>query len=83
MSAIDWVCKKISLESTAFGHYDLLSTSKLDACANVTTCCLNPVHLNRQINFSVAKENKRSKHFKNIGIVADMYSFRNNAIFRK
>ena len=29
------------------------------------------------------KEKRRSKHFKNIGIVADMYSFRNNAIFRK
>ena len=49
---LPWKCFR-----TAFGHYDLLSTSKLDACANVTTCCLNPVHLNRQINFSVAKEN--------------------------
>ena len=44
---------------------------------------INPLHLNRQINFSVVKEKKRSKHFKNIGNVADMYSFRNNAIFRK
>ena len=44
---------------------------------------INPLHLNRQINFSLAKDKRRSKHFKNIGNVADMYSFRNNAIFRK
>ena len=31
---LPWKCFR-----TAFGHYDLLSTSKLDACANVTTCC--------------------------------------------
>ena len=31
---LPWKCFR-----TAFGHYDLLSTSKLDTCANVTTCC--------------------------------------------
>ena len=45
MSAIDWVCKKISLES-ASGQLLAITISrqqvlpsKLDACANVTTCC--------------------------------------------
>ena len=45
MSAVHWVCKKISLKSAS----DELSAitisrqqvppSKLDACANDTTCC--------------------------------------------
>ena len=45
MSAIDWVCKKISLES-ASGQLSAITISgqqvlprKTDACANVTTCC--------------------------------------------
>ena len=45
MSAIDWVCKKISLES-ASGQLSAITISgqqvlpsKLDAWANVTTCC--------------------------------------------
>ena len=45
MSAIDWVCKKISLES-ASGQLLAITIScqrvlpsKLDACVNVTTCC--------------------------------------------
>ena len=45
MSVVDWVCKKISLESTSeqlsaitISRQQVLP-SKLDACANVTTCC--------------------------------------------
>ena len=46
MSVVDWVCKKISLESASeqlsaitISRQQVLP-SKLDACANVTTCCL-------------------------------------------
>ena len=49
MSAIDWVCKKISLES-ASGQLSAITISgqqvlpsKTDACANVTTCCSSVV----------------------------------------
>ena len=45
MSVVDWVCKKISLESASerlsaitISRQQVLP-SKLDACANVTTCC--------------------------------------------
>ena len=45
MSAIDWACKKISPKS-ASGQLSAITIScqqllpsKLDACANVTTCC--------------------------------------------
>ena len=45
MSVVDWVCKKISLESASerlsaitISRQQVL-LSKLDACANVTTCC--------------------------------------------
>ena len=45
MSVVDWVCKKISLESAsqrlsaiAISRQQVLP-SKFDACANVTTCC--------------------------------------------
>ena len=45
MSAVDWVCKKISLESASeqlsaitISRQQVLP-SKPDACANVTTCC--------------------------------------------
>ena len=45
MSVVDWLCKKISLES-ASGQLSAITISrqqvlpsKLDACANVTTCC--------------------------------------------
>ena len=45
MSVVDWVCKKISLESASerlsaitISRQQVLSI-KLDACANVTTCC--------------------------------------------
>ena len=45
MSVVDWVCKKISLESASerlsaitISRQQVLH-SKLDACANVTTCC--------------------------------------------
>ena len=45
MSAIDWICKKISLES-ASGQLSGITISgqqvlpsKLDACTKVTTCC--------------------------------------------
>ena len=45
MSAVDWVCKKISLESASEQLSDItiprqqVLPSRLDACANVTTCC--------------------------------------------
>ena len=46
MSVVDWVCKKLSLESASerlsaitISRQQALP-SKLDACANVTTCCL-------------------------------------------
>ena len=46
MSVVDWVCKKISLESASeqlsaitISRQQVLP-SKIDACANVTTCCL-------------------------------------------
>ena len=45
MSVVDWVCKKISLESASerlsaitISRQQVLP-SKFDACANVTTCC--------------------------------------------
>ena len=45
MSVVDWVCKKISLESASerlsaitISRQQVLP-SKRDACANVTTCC--------------------------------------------
>ena len=45
MSFVDWICKKISLE-TASEQLSAITISsqqvlpsKLDACANVTTCC--------------------------------------------
>ena len=45
MSVVDWICKKISLESASeqlsaitISRQQVLP-SKLDACANVTTCC--------------------------------------------
>ena len=45
MSVVDWVCKKISLESASeqlsaitISRQQVLP-SKLGACANVTTCC--------------------------------------------
>ena len=45
MSVVDWVCKKISLESASeqlsaitISRQQVLP-SKLDACASVTTCC--------------------------------------------
>ena len=45
MSVVDWVCKTISLESASerlsaitISRQQALP-SKLDACANVTTCC--------------------------------------------
>ena len=45
MSVVDWVCKKISLESASERLSAItisrqqVRPSKLDACANVTTCC--------------------------------------------
>ena len=45
MSVVDWICKKTSLESASeqlsaitISRQKVLP-SKLDACANVTTCC--------------------------------------------
>ena len=49
MSAVDWVCKKISLESASEQLSAItisrqqVPPSKLDACANVTTCCYHYV----------------------------------------
>ena len=49
MSAIDWVCKKISLESASEQLSAITISrqqvfpSKLDACAKVTTCCSKSV----------------------------------------
>ena len=69
MSVVDWVCKKISFESASERLSDITISrqqvlpSKLDACANVTTCCSvrqvgeNPgnevdcTHLQHQKNF--------------------------------
>ena len=45
MSAVDWVCKKISLESASEQLSAIMIScqqvlhSNPDACANVTTCC--------------------------------------------
>ena len=54
MSVVDWVCKKISLESASeqlwsitISHQQVLP-SKLDACANVTTCCLRALACHRR-----------------------------------
>ena len=51
MSVVDWVCKKISFESASerlsaitISRQQVLP-SKLNACANVTTCCSNMVAL--------------------------------------
>ena len=62
MSAIDWVCKKISLES-ASGQLSAITISgqqvlpsKLDAWANVTTCCYLTPRLLNLINVQVLKQ---------------------------
>ena len=53
MSVVDWVCKKISLESASerlsaitISRQQVLP-SKLDACANVTTCCFGGLPFER------------------------------------
>ena len=59
MSAVDWVCKKISLES-ALEQLSAITISrqqvlpiKLDACANVTTCCCRLLEI-EYLNFVLA-----------------------------
>ena len=61
MSAIDWICKKISLES-ASGQLSAITISgqqglrsKLDACANVTTCCCPIVQFETKPTQSLAQ----------------------------
>ena len=62
MSVVDWVCKKISLESAserlsaiAISRQQVLP-SKFDACANVTTCCSTGVDFAVPIAFKIAKK---------------------------
>ena len=61
MSAVDWVCKKISLKSASEQLSAITISrqqvfpSKPDACANVTTCCFDN-EISRQVHAKTDSE---------------------------
>ena len=94
MSAVDWVCKKISLESASeqlsaitISRQQVLP-SKPDACANVTTCCFK-AYDGKFVNKNViqyrgdAGDNGHNKQFLCMKSFTNICSIQKMVSFRK